>query len=602
MQNTTQAPARPRRLSRLLAAATALAVGLAGLIAAAPAAAAELPGAITSVTTDKTTYGYSEQLRLEFVWAVPDTAVVGDTFALDLPAELNAASLAKFALLAPDGSVVANAAWQGKRAVFTLTDYVDTHDGVGGSGFFRAKWDHAVVTTEGAPITLDFGGIAVEVVIDPKPAPNPGCGDDCPPPPPVRTERGLWKGGSWADGAYEGTRDETGNINWTVELPGRPSGYDGPIEVVDTPGAGNVVECATIAVTTRPSLAGGTPSTPVDPSRYELDCSPAGFTFTLDAIGASEFVNLSYKGTITDQLSGRYRNGVVFTAPGAELEQVREVKRTDAGGNGDGKQSVSVGDLVWLDADRDGEQDAAEAGIPGVALVLTGPDGKPVVNVDGAAVASIVTDARGRYTFAKLPVLPAGQHYTVALDQAASGDALRGLVPTEAGAGADRAADSSTGTATSGDLTTNGAADPTLDFGFVREQVSVGDLVWLDADRDGLQDADEVGIPGVTLALTGPDGEHVIDVHGEPVAPVVTDEDGRYAFEHLPTLPAGEHYTVTIDRTASAAALKDLLPTKAGAGEDRAADSSKDSAASTDLVEDGAHDPTLDFGFMTFQL
>ncbi|WP_199729923.1 SdrD B-like domain-containing protein, partial [Tessaracoccus sp. OH4464_COT-324] len=38
-----------------------------------------------------------------------------------------------------------------------------------------------------------------------------------------------------------------------------------------------------------------------------------------------------------------------------------------------------------------------------------------------------------------------------------------------------------------------------MDFGFVRPRVSVGDFVWLDADRDGIQDDGEKGIKGVEL-------------------------------------------------------------------------------------------------------
>ncbi|MFR0657183.1 Ig-like domain-containing protein, partial [Pantoea sp. SIMBA_079] len=81
---------------------------------AAPAlASTTIPGAITSVTTDKTAYGYNERLKLTFGWAVPDGSQPGDTFTLDLPDELAAASLARFQLTAPDGQTVATADWNG---------------------------------------------------------------------------------------------------------------------------------------------------------------------------------------------------------------------------------------------------------------------------------------------------------------------------------------------------------------------------------------------------------------------------------------------------------------------------------------------------------
>ena len=104
------------------------------------------------------------------------------------------------------------------------------------------------------------------------------------------------------------------------------------------------------------------------------------------------------------------------------------------------------------------------------------------------------------------------------------------------------------------------------------KKVSVGDYVWEDADKDGLQDEDESGIGGVELTLTGPDGQSVTDVNGKPVGPVKTDDRGGYTFEGLPVLPAGEHYTVTVK------APEGYEPTQAGAGDDRGRDSSTGSA------------------------
>jgi LPXTG-motif cell wall-anchored protein len=469
-----------RRWGRLIAGLVAGLLALTASVAAiTPVAAAEtaptrIPGAITSVTTDKTSYGYSERLKLTFTWAVPDDSRPGDTFALDLPDALAAASLARFPLDAPDGQTVANAEWSGKSVVFTLTDYVASHDAVSGSGYLTVQWDHSVVTETGGPVTLTFGATATRTVtIDPKPGPPAPCTSTCGPAP-VRTERGLWKGASWADGSYEGTRDDADNINWLVEVPGKPTGYAGPVTVDDTVGAGSVVDCATLTVTTRPSLAGGTRRTPVDPSRYTLGCADGGFRLVLDRVGPSEFIDIAYKGTITDQRAGVYTNSVTITAPGDTWTRTSTIKRTAAGGIGDGVQSVSVGDLVWLDADRDGVQDEGEAGIPGVTLALTGPAGEPVTTIDGAAVTPTETGADGRYSFTRLPVLPAGQHYRVTIDQGASATALDGLAPTLPAVGDDRAVDSSTGSAESTDLTTNRAADLTLDFGFVTPTTPAG--------------------------------------------------------------------------------------------------------------------------------
>jgi hypothetical protein len=260
---------------------------------------------------------------------------------------------------------------------------------------------------------------------------------------------------------------------------------------------------------------------------------------------------------------------------------------------------VSVGDYVWLDKDRDGVQDGNEDGIEGVVLTVVGPDGDPVTDIHGNVVGPVTTDANGHYLFDELPVLPAGQHYTVKIDRDAPATvaALGDLLPTQTGQGTS-ATDSSTWQATSGDLTEDGDEDATLDFGFVEPSVSVGDLVWVDKDKDGTQDAGEPGIQGVVLRIVGPDGNPVTDVFGNPVGPRTTDADGGYSFDDLPALPSGQHYTVKIDRNATSTkdALAQYVPTVTGQG-NAANDSSTWQAESGDLDEDGDVDATLDFGF-----
>ncbi|MFV0309028.1 MAG: SdrD B-like domain-containing protein, partial [Desertimonas sp.] len=138
---------------------------------------------------------------------------------------------------------------------------------------------------------------------------------------------------------------------------------------------------------------------------------------------------------------------------------------------------------------------------------------------------------------------------------------------------------------------TGNAVDDENPYHAITPAVSVGDFVWLDDDHDGVQDAGEPGIPGVTLTLTGPGGEPVTDVHGNVVAPAVTDGSGYYEFIDLPPLPPGEHYTVTVTPPAG------YLPTIEGGTPGVGDDSSTGSATSVDLVADGARDDTLDFGF-----
>jgi hypothetical protein len=253
---------------------------------------------------------------------------------------------------------------------------------------------------------------------------------------------------------------------------------------------------------------------------------------------------------------------------------------------GFGKPAVSVGDYVWWDADKDGIQDAGEKGIPNVTLSITKADGSPVVDVNGQPVTTTTTDADGYYSFGKLPF---GQYKVTVTPPA-------GYVATVANAGSDTGVDSSTGSAISRDMTVSGDRDPTLDFGFYPDdstpvvavvRVSVGDYVWFDSDRDGIQDRKEKPISGVVLSITKADGSPVFDVDGRPVTTTKTDANGKYSFDNL---PPGQYIVKVVPPAGFTA-------TKAGKGRDRGRDSSTGSATSRNMTTNGDRDPTLDFGF-----
>ena len=127
-----------------------------------------------------------------------------------------------------------------------------------------------------------------------------------------------------------------------------------------------------------------------------------------------------------------------------------------------------------------------------VTLTITQLSGAPVTDVLGNAVTTTTTDATGYYTFDNLPI----GTYVVTVTN------FEGADPTLANVGSDTAVDSSTDSETSVALPTDGDRDPTLDFGFWAPQVSVGNYVWFDMNHDGLQDATDVPIEGVTLTLT----------------------------------------------------------------------------------------------------
>ncbi|MGE3619490.1 MAG: SdrD B-like domain-containing protein [Acidimicrobiia bacterium] len=205
-------------------------------------------------------------------------------------------------------------------------------------------------------------------------------------------------------------------------------------------------------------------------------------------------------------------------------------------------KSVSVGDYVWVDTDRDGRQDPGEPGIPGVVLTIVGPDGEPVTDVFGNPVGPTTTGPNGEYTFENLPALSGTETYTVRIDRTASQEPLRPYVPTAAGQG-DRGGDSSTWEASTepGDLHEDGDRDPTLDFGFVVKTYAIGDIVWIDSDNDGIQDPGEEPLPGVKVELLQ---------DGATIASTTTDSNGRYVFDDLPAGTYQVRFTLTDEQKA----------------------------------------------------
>ena len=259
---------------------------------------------------------------------------------------------------------------------------------------------------------------------------------------------------------------------------------------------------------------------------------------------------------------------------------------------------VSIGDRLWLDADRDGVQDEGEAPVPGATVRLLSADGETVI-------ATTTTDEDGYYAF---PDLAPGADYIVEFPTTVTVDGIRYILTAPA-QGEDGEVDSNPATDTGrapvttplngGNSTEPGEADdPTIDAGYVTAPVSVGDYVWFDADKDGVQDEGETPLAGVEVKLLSADGETVI-------ATTTTDEDGYYVFAGL---PVSTDFIVEFPTTVTIGGT-DYPLTQPGQGDDDAADSDADPATGRveittpptglNSTEPGeADDPTIDAGFV----
>ena len=173
-------------------------------------------------------------------------------------------------------------------------------------------------------------------------------------------------------------------------------------------------------------------------------------------------------------------------------------------------KTASIGDRVWLDANKNGVQDAGESGIAGVTVNL--------LNAAGTVVATSATDANGNYLFQGLTP----GNYAVQVV------APSGYVITGKDLGGNDGTDSDVDSVTGKTVVTtleSGENDLTWDAGLYQKPASIGDRVWLDKNANGVQDAGEVGIAGVTVKL--------LDAAGAVVGSASTDANGNYLFSNL---------------------------------------------------------------------
>ncbi|HMM36445.1 MAG TPA: SdrD B-like domain-containing protein, partial [Thermoanaerobaculia bacterium] len=182
-----------------------------------------------------------------------------------------------------------------------------------------------------------------------------------------------------------------------------------------------------------------------------------------------------------------------------------------------GASPASLGDKVWLDADGDGLKDGDEPGLADITVRL--------YKAPSALVSTTTTAAGGLYGFSNLApgdyvlevVKPTG--YSFSPKDQGGDDTL------------DSDVDTSTGR-TAAFALAGGTIDTTRDAGLVSAVLgSIGDRVWVDADADGLQDAGEASLPGVTVRL--------YTSGGSLVGLTTTGADGLY---RLGSLISGSYY------------------------------------------------------------
>ena len=215
---------------------------------------------------------------------------------------------------------------------------------------------------------------------------------------------------------------------------------------------------------------------------------------------------------------------------------------------------LEIGDFVWSDDNANGIQDGNEDGLEGV-----------VVNLYNAADLTTVLETTtsltdGSYSFDELN--PATQ-YVVEFDHTTAS----GYSPSPSGQGTDGAVDSD------GDLTTGrtspidlsgGESNSDIDQGYV-PRASIGDLVFVDLDGNGILDGDDNGLDGVTINLY--DASDL----GTIISTTTSANGGTYIFDNL---DAQADYVVEFEHSS----LLGYLPSPQTQGSDNNQDSDGDIA------------------------
>ena len=272
--------------------------------------------------------------------------------------------------------------------------------------------------------------------------------------------------------------------------------------------------------------------------------------------------------------AGDVISSIVTLGPTVTSEPTGETDLSGGQGQPDGQANMTVdfgfyrvelGNLVYLDNNANGTNDAGDAPVSGGTVqlfaadgtteILVGPDG--ILGTTDDAVGGMLTNSSGVYLFSGLPQgqyivktsAPSGTYSTIdtfdATDNATpdtnrddndngiglgNGTVSSGVVmltPGSTGALANNTVTNATGT----------TSNPTVDFGFVG-QVAIGNRVWIDnggttgVANNGILDGDEAGIDNVTVELYTSTGTFV--------SSTTTSGGGYYQFD---LLYPGTYYT-----------------------------------------------------------
>ncbi len=222
------------------------------------------------------------------------------------------------------------------------------------------------------------------------------------------------------------------------------------------------------------------------------------------------------------------------------------------------RQTGSIAGSVVEDANGDAAFDEGDTALDGIRVIL--------LDEDDNILDSTTTNADGTYTFENLPE----GNYTINVDPDSLPD---NLVPVF---DRDETADNSTTV----ELTAGQAIDD-ANFGLDSIGASLGDMVFLDLNENGLMDDGEPGVANITVDL--------LDADGEVAATTTTSDLGKYSFTDLAPATYRVRFSLPDNNFFS--------PQDQGADDALDSDVDPETGQTADIIlTDGEEDLTVDAG------
>ena len=186
---------------------------------------------------------------------------------------------------------------------------------------------------------------------------------------------------------------------------------------------------------------------------------------------------------------------------------------------------VGLGEFVRDDLNGNALQKARGPGVDGMNVNLLGAGLEGTFGTLDDVTGTTATAGGGLYSFTGLRpdndqltfVAPAGRLFS----------------PQDQGVDDTVDSDANTATGVTGNFSvTSGTIDNTHDAGMFLPAV-LGDFVWNDTDADGVQDAGELGVDGVTVNLRGAGVDGLFNTADDMTATTTTAGGGLYHFNGL---------------------------------------------------------------------